>query len=153
MSLLYETDNFTIETADIPLVSREEGGHILILPKVKVTDRTKLTPQLATEYMKLSMVVGEAMKAGLAKRGIDIGIINYQDMGNWTIFKPGGPFLHMNIFGRATNAIIQKYGDAVQLPRKNTGFYNSFKPFDAEDRKEIKKEIERQMNTEKYKSF
>jgi hypothetical protein len=43
--------------------------------------------------MKLSMVVGEAMKSALRSRGIDIGIINYQDMGNWGVFNPEGPTL------------------------------------------------------------
>lgn len=153
MALIYETDNFIIESVERPFVSREEGGHIRINPKIRLVDRTQLSAPLAIEYTKLSMIVGEAMKIGLARRGIDIGIINYQDMGNWGVFEPAGPKLHMHIFGRATTATRQKYGDAVSLPHRPTTFYDGFEPLDEEDRAEIKKEIERLMQTEKYKNF
>lgn len=89
----------------------------------------------------------------MARRGVDIGIINYQDMGNWGVFKPEGPTLHMQIFGRATTATIQKYGDVVHLPHRETGFYDNFKPLDADDIKEIKKEIETLLHSEKYESL
>lgn len=121
-----------------------------IFPKVPVRDRTQLSPRLAIEYMKLSMVVGEALKSALARRGIDIGIVNYQDMGNWGVFKPEGPTMHMQIYGRATTATIQKYGDAVQLPRRETGFYDNFKPLDAQDIQEIRTDIQKLLNSDKY---
>ena len=57
----------------------------------------------------------------------------------------------MQIYGRATTATIQKYGDAVQLPHRETGFYDNFKPLDEEDIKEIRTDIEKLMATEKYK--
>lgn len=147
---IYETDNFYIQAAKNPHIDRNDGGHIYLFPKVGVSDRTKLTPQLAIEYTKLSMVVGEAMKSAMARRGIDIGIINYQDMGNWGVFKPEGPTLHMQIYGRAKTATTQKYGDAVQLPHRETGFYDNFKPLNDEDINEIKIDIEKLLNTEKY---
>jgi hypothetical protein len=49
--------------------------------------------------------------------------------------------MHTHVYGRATTATIQKYGDAVQLPNRNTGFYNDFKPLDADDVAEIKADI------------
>ncbi|MFA7302675.1 MAG: hypothetical protein WC030_02925 [Candidatus Paceibacterota bacterium] len=150
MALIYETDNFTIESADRPFVDRTEGGHLRIYPKVPVRDRTKLTPALAIEYTKLSMAVGEALVTTMRKQGIEIGIVNYQDMGNWGVFKPEGPTLHMQIFGRAVNASIQKYGDAVLLPQRETGFYNDFKPLTEEDCELLKIEIGNLLNTEKY---
>ena len=153
MALIYQTDNFTIESADQPFVSREEGGHIRIFPKIPVPDRTTLSAELAKEYMKLSMIVGEAMKVGLGKRGIDIGIINYQDMGNWRVFHPEGPTLHMHIFGRAKTATQQKYGEAVLLPQRETGFYDGFAPLDEKDIAEIRSEIERLLSTDKYRDF
>ena len=115
-----------------------------------VRDRTQLSPQLAIEYQKLSMVVGEALKSAMARRGVDVGIVNYQDMGNWAVFKPEGPTLHMQIYGRATTATIQKYGDAVQLPHRETGFYDNFKPLDDEDIAEIKVDIENLLLSDKY---
>jgi diadenosine tetraphosphate (Ap4A) HIT family hydrolase len=155
MALIFETENFVIKSAEVPhvYVSREEGGHIQIRPKVDVSDRTKLTLALATEYVKLSMVVGEAMKTALGRRGIDIGIVNYQDMGNWSVFNTDGPKMHMQIFGRARNAVVQKYGDAVSLPHLETGFYEGFEPLDEGDIRELRVEIERLLSAEKYLSF
>ncbi len=74
-------------------------------------------------------------------------------MGNWSVFKPEGPTLHMQIFGRAKDAKVQKYGDAVQLPHRETGFYDSFQPSDEEDIQEIRADIEKLMKTEKYRNF
>lgn len=147
---VYETENFYIQAASKPFIDRAEGGHIYIFPKVPVRDRTQLSPKLAIEYAKLSMVVGEALKSAMARRGVDIGIVNYQDMGNWSVLKPGGPTLHMHVFGRSTAATIQKYGDAVQLPHRETGFYDSFKPLDVDDIKEIKADIEKLLKSSKY---
>jgi len=152
MITIYETDNFSVMAADIPFIDRSEGGHIYIFPKVRVRDRTLLSPKLAIECTKLSMVAGLALKTALARRGVDIGIVNYQDMGNWEVFKPEGPSMHMQIFGRATTATIQKYGDAVSLPRRETGFYNSFKPLDDDDIREIRTDIEKLMRSDKYKA-
>jgi diadenosine tetraphosphate (Ap4A) HIT family hydrolase len=153
MALIYENNNFSIQTADRPFIDRLEGGHIRIWAVVPVRDRTKLSPELACEYMMLSMIVGEAMPAALAKQGIDIGLINYQDMGNWSVFKPEGPSLHMQIFGRATTATVQKYGDAVQLPLRDTGFYEGFMPLNETDIALLREEIVRLLATEKYQQF
>lgn len=147
---ILETENFFIEAAERPFIDRLEGGHIYIFPKVKVRDRTQLSPQLAIEYMKLSMVVGEALKSAMSRRGVEIGIVNYQDMGNWGVFKPEGPTLHMQIYGRATTATIQRYGDAVQLPHRETGFYDNFHPLDEDDIREIRIDIEKLLRSEKY---
>jgi hypothetical protein len=71
-------------------------------------------------------------------------------MGNWSVFKPEGPTLHMQIYGRAKTATIQKYGDAVSLPHRETGFYDNFQPLDEEDIAEIKTDIESLLLTAKY---
>jgi hypothetical protein len=86
----------------------------------------------------------------MARRGVDIVIVNYQYMGNWGVFKPEGPTLHMQIYARATTATIQKYGDAVQLPHRETGFYDNFKPLNEEDIYEIKTDIKKLMISDKY---
>ncbi len=152
-NIIFETANYIIQTPEKPFIDRLEGGHIRILPKFEISDRTKLTSEQAKEYIKLSMIVGEAMKIGLGKQGIDIGIVNYQDMGNWSVFKPEGPTMHMHIFGRAKTATKQKYGEAVLLPQRETGFYDSFKKLTDEDTAVIKKEIERLLDSDKYKNF
>jgi len=99
------------------------------------------------------MVAGEALKSAMSRRGVDIGIVNYQDMGNWSVYKPEGPTMHLHIYGRATTAKVQKYGDAVQLPHIESGFYDNFQALDEGDIKEINVDIEKLMQTEKYKSL
>jgi diadenosine tetraphosphate (Ap4A) HIT family hydrolase len=153
MALIYETNNFILETREKPFVDRSEGGHIRIWSKLKISDRTKLTPEQAIEYMKLSMIAGEALTTVMGKQGVDIGIINYQEMGNWSVFKPEGVTMHMHIFGRARTATIQKYGEAVLLPQRETGFYDSFEPLNENDIQEMQKEIERLLIADKYKNF
>lgn len=119
-----QTNNFKVETRGKPHISRTDGGHIVITPKIKAVDRTRLAPKLAIELMMLTMVVGEAMTKGLNKRGIDVGRINYQDNGNWGVSKPEGPSLHIHLYGRAKSAKINKWGDACYFPKQDSGFYD-----------------------------
>ena len=147
MLVILETKNFIVRSSEHPLVDRLDGGHIVIVPKAPVEDRTKLSPEIAKEVMKLTMVVGEAMITALKKRGIDIGRINYQDNGNWT------PTFHIHLFGRAKSATRQKYGEALYLPKRETGFYKNCNQLNEDDVAEIKKEVERIMTSEKYRNF
>lgn len=151
--LIHKTLNFRVLAHDRPHVDRADGGHIIILPKVRVKDRTCLSPPLAKELMKLTMIVGEAMATALNRCGIDVGRINYQDNGNWGVFKPEGPYLHIHLYGCAKSAKIQKYGEALHLPQRHTGFYNLFEPLNDGDIAEIRNEIERLFLTAKYQSF
>ncbi len=153
MKEIFQTPNFLVVAVEKPHVSREEGGHIVIAPKLKVVDRTQLSPQLAIELQRLTLVVGEAMVIGMNKRGVAIGRINYQDNGNWGVFKPEGPALHVHLYGRAKNAQIQKYGEALNLPKPNTGFYDSFTSLNDGDIKEIKIEIENIFTRVKYQDI
>ena len=43
MQTVYEAQHFTIVVPDRPHVSRPDGGHMIINPKVTVNDRTQLT--------------------------------------------------------------------------------------------------------------
>ena len=151
MSLIYQTINFLVEAPELPLVTRTDGGHITITPKKRLPDRTQLTPQLAIELMFLTMLIGEAMTEGLRLKGIEIGRINYQDNGNWGVFKPEGPYLHYHLYGRAKNAVFHKYGEACRFPFRETGFYNSFEPLNKEDIQEIQKQISYLLTQEKYR--
>ncbi|MBI2429868.1 MAG: hypothetical protein HYV29_13945 [Ignavibacteriales bacterium] len=150
MALIYQTENFVVESVDKPLVTRNDGGHISISPKVRVTDRTQLSPRLAIEMMRLTMLIGEAMANGMNNRGVDIGRINYQDNGNWGVFLPEGPHMHVHLYGRAKGATIQKYGEACSFPFRETGFYDSFEPLNDDDIREIQSQIEILLKKEKY---
>jgi len=47
MALVYEVRHFTLKTLDQPHVSRSDGGHVVIDPKVAVEERTRLTAEQA----------------------------------------------------------------------------------------------------------
>ena len=152
MAQIYQTENFIVEAVELPHVSRTDGGHLKICPKAKLNDRTQLSPKLAIELMRLTMLVGEAMTIGLNNRGIDVGRINYQDNGNWSVFKPEGPYLHIHLYGRAKSAKTHKWGDACHFPHPETGFYDEFEPLNEEDISEIQKQIEILLKKDKYQS-
>jgi diadenosine tetraphosphate (Ap4A) HIT family hydrolase len=150
MPIIYQTKNFTVEAPEQPLVTRTDGGHLTINPKQRLTDRSELSPKLAIELMYLTILTGEAMTRGLNDRGIDIGRINYQDNGNWGVFKPEGPYLHYHLYGRAKSAKINKYGEACQFPFRETGFYDKFEPLNEGDIKAIQKHIEVLLAEDRY---
>ena len=103
--------------------------------------------------MKHSMVTCEVLTNVMKNQGVDIGIVYYQEMGNWSELKPEGVRMHLHIFCRAKTATKQKYGDAVSLPHKESGFYDDFKILNENDIKEMHAEIERLLKTENYKNF
>lgn len=152
MFLIYQTKDFIVEAFQSPHVDRDDGGHIKISPKERLVDRQDLSPKLAIELMRLTMVVGEAMTKVMNKRGVDIGRINYQDNGNWSVLKPEGPYLHIHLYGRAKSAKVHKYGQACYFPHRDEQpeYYENFKPLNEEDIKEINKEIELLFKTPKY---
>lgn len=150
MANIYRTENFTVESVDKPMITRLDGGHVIITPAVRIPDRTKLAPALAIEFIRLSMIVGEAMQTALNNRGIDVGRINYQDNGNWAVFTPQGPHFHLHLYGRAKSAKIQKYGEATHLPLPQTGFYDGLEPLNEQDIHAIREEIEKLEASDKY---
>lgn len=151
--ILCKCKTFEVEVPEKPFVRREDGGHLRIMSTIKVKDRTELTTEQTIEYALLSEVIGKALELGMTKCGIEIGNINWQEMGNWSVFKPEGITLHMHIFGRAKNAKIQKYGEAVELPFRETGFYDDFKPLNDNDIEAIKVEIKELLMLEKYQNL
>jgi diadenosine tetraphosphate (Ap4A) HIT family hydrolase len=150
MALIYEARHFVLKTLDRPHVSRSDGGHVVIDPKVPVEDRTQLTPEQAIELVKLTMVGGEALKTVLSRKGIDIGRINYQDNGNWRAE------LHVHLYGRARNARLQPWGHALAFPPTREAFIREMgdlEPLQAEDIAELRAEIARLLATDKYRNF
>jgi diadenosine tetraphosphate (Ap4A) HIT family hydrolase len=147
---IYETKNFIVESFKTPHVDRNEGGHIKIYPKNGLKDRTEMSPSMAFEYIRLTMIVGKAMETAMTRQGLEITRINYHDMGNWAYKKGQQPKFHLHIYGRDKNAKKQPYQEAVYLPDRSTGFYEGFKPLDGEDVKEIKKEIANIEKEDKY---
>lgn len=152
MAVIYQSKNFIVESVENPHIDRNDGGHIKIYPKIKVIDRQQLSPKLAIELMRLTIVAGQAMTTVMNKHGVDIGRINYQDNGNWSVFKPEGPYLHLHLYGRARSAKYQKYGEALYLPLRteNPKFYEKLKPLNREDVTEIGQEIIKLLKEKKF---
>ena len=150
--IIHETNNFTLVNVENPLISREEGGHIIITMKNPVTDRTKLNPGAAKELMRLTMLAGEAMETAMNNRGIPVVKINYADFGNGAFrSKNPKPQLHVHIFGRAKNAVKQKFPNPPYLAgTDDPGFFDNFEPLDDEDIEEIQKQIALLEKLEKY---
>ncbi len=145
MALIYSSDNFLVEAVDKPHIDRDDGGHIIIYPKVKVRDRQQLSTELAIELMMLTIAVGKAMSSVMNRHGVDIGRINYQDNGNWGVFDSGGASLHVHLYGRAKSAKIQKYGQACFFPHieENGEYYENYKPLNINDINAMRAEIEK----------
>lgn len=121
MRLIFETANFSVAPHEKPHVDRDDGGHVVITPKVMVNDRTELSPELAKEMMVFSIIAGKAMKRVMNEHGVDLDRINYQENGNWV------HHLHWHLYGRAISAKVQKHGDALNFPHRETGYYDTFR--------------------------
>ena len=139
MAIIYETKNFILESHEKPEIDRLDGGHVKISPKEEVEDRTKLTPKQAIELMRFTIVSGEAMKTAMAKIGVNIGRINYQDNGNWT------PHLHVHLYCRAIDAKMQKFGDPII-----SGHKDGYNPLSKDDIQRVKEELDNLFKLEKF---
>lgn len=152
--IIYETKSFVLEAPQKPHVDRDDGGHIKISHKKRhlVSDRQDLSSKEAIELMRLTVVAGAAMREVMNERGVDIGRINYQDNGNWGVFKPEGPHFHMHLYGRAKSAKIHKYGQACYFPRReeNPEYYEEFKPLTTKDVEQIKNRIDELFSEERF---
>jgi diadenosine tetraphosphate (Ap4A) HIT family hydrolase len=150
MTIIFESRHFILKTLDQPHVSRNDGGHVVINPRVTVADRTQLSREQAIELMKLTMVTGEAMKTVLTRKGVDIGRINYQDNGNWR------HELHVHLYGRARSATLQIWGQPLAFPPTAEAFRKEMGNLEAlrdDDIAELGAEISRLLETEKYRDF
>ncbi len=149
--IIYETENFLVHVPKEPHVSREEGGHLYIAAKKEnCISRLDFTPQEAKEFIRLSMLLGEAMMRGMAKMGVSIERINYQENGNWAFLNNEEPFFHMHLYGRTKDAKHQKFGEALYFPHPTSIYYETNLPLRSNDILEIQNELKLLENTEKY---
>ncbi|MBI4147977.1 hypothetical protein HY490_01675 [Candidatus Woesearchaeota archaeon] len=141
MPVFFESKRFSVASSDKPHVSRTDGGHIVIVPKRRLVNRWEMTQEEAVEFIRLSMIVGEAMVKGLNKRGIPVERINFQDNGNWGLDSKEGPHFHLHLYGRAKNSLEQKRGEALRFPDKATKFWEKLDPLNQGDVNEILKQM------------
>jgi hypothetical protein len=74
------------------LVSREDGGNLLVNPPREVWERAELTPAELTHWSFLVAAAGQAMLRTLPQ--LHLGCINYWEAGNWALnfaAEPHGP--------------------------------------------------------------
>jgi len=147
--LLYQDKYFKVVSPEFPLNCRDDGGHLLLIKKVPVTDRSDLTIEESIDFMRLSMAVGKAMYEVLR-----IERMNYEDLGNWGLDDPGGPKMHLHFFGRAKEQIHQIRGHHMFLYPKGHRIYNGhLKPFGDEDICKLKDKIEEILTEQKYRKM
>lgn len=150
MPVILESKHFVVLAPEQPHVSRGDGGHLIVNPRVAVEDRTQLSREQAIELVKLTMVAGEAMKTVLTRSGIDIGRINYQDNGNWR------HELHVHLYGRARAATMQPWGHPLAFPptaQAQKELAGTLEPLNADDISGLKAEMSRLLATDKYRDF
>lgn len=150
--IIYETENFILFIPGRPHIPREDGGHICITTKVPVCDRTEFTPAMAKEFVRLSMMAGEAFVKGMEEKGVKIARINYQENGNWAFRKQNNykPFFHLHLYGRTVDSKTQEWGEALNFPDPDTGFYDTMTILTDEDAASIVKQMELLSVSEKY---
>jgi diadenosine tetraphosphate (Ap4A) HIT family hydrolase len=108
---------FTCQGGDMILhssvfLSREDGGHLLVMPPRSVWERYELTPVELTLWSFLVAATGRAMLETLPQ--LEGGCLNYFEAGNWALndqAEPKGPKtakayrnVHMHILGRSRTA-------------------------------------------------
>jgi hypothetical protein len=108
------------------LVSREDGGNLLVNPPRDVWERGELTPTELTHWSFLVGAAGQAMLKALPQ--LDGGCINYWEAGNWALnfaAEPRGPKtgpdhrrVHLHLLGRSRNAAdpALQWGEAPKFP-------------------------------------
>lgn len=152
---IWETDNFMVVVPPNPHISREEGGHMIIIGKgnkYRYDSRLDLTPSEVLEVQRLCQMICNAYRIAMKKRNIDIIRINYFEAGNWAYKdKKVKTFYHEHIYGRTINAKKQIFPEAPYLPNRNTGFYDDFVPLSDEDIFYIIEEMQKLDLSEKYK--
>lgn len=144
--LVYEDRYFQVIAPEFPLNCRDDGGHLILIKKEPVSDRSDLTWQEAIDFMRISMAVGRAMYDVLK-----IERMNYEDLGNWGIDAPGGAKMHLHFFGRAREQIHQLRGQHIALfPKDHPIYKGHLKPLDAEQTAVLRERIETILAEPKY---
>ncbi len=108
------------------LVSREDGGNLLVIPPRDVWERSELTPDELTHWSFLVAAAGQAMLRILPQ--LDGGCLNYFEAGNWALnfaaeprgLKTGPDHrrVHLHLLGRSRNAADPswQWGEAPKFP-------------------------------------
>lgn len=131
---------------EFPLNCRDDGGHLVVVKKIPVKDRSDLTYQESIAFMRVSMVVGKAMYDVLG-----VERMNYEDLGNWGLDDPGGAKMHLHLFGRSHNQIHQIRGHHMFLYPKDHPIYKGhLKALSGDDEAKLRARIGEILREPKY---
>jgi hypothetical protein len=109
------------------LVSRLDGGNLVVNPPRRVWERSALTPLELTRWSALVAAAGRAMLETLPQ--LEAGCINYWEAGNWALnelAEPRGPKtprehrnVHLHLLGRSRSATHPswQWGESPVFPR------------------------------------
>lgn len=112
--------------AKLVLVSRLDGGNLIIEPPRSVWERSELTAEELERWSALVAASGRAMLDVLPQ--LDGGCINYWEAGNWALNEnadPPGPKrapdhrrVHLHLLGRSRKAThpAWRWGEAPRFP-------------------------------------
>ena len=147
--VVYEDKYFAVVSPARPLNSAEDGGHLILLKKDPVTDRSDLTAEEAVDFMRITMAVGRAMYDVLG-----IERMNYEDLGNWSVDAPGGPKMHLHFFGRARTQIHQIRGHHMFLyPKGHPVYQGHLEPLPDEAVAGLRARIREVLEEPKYRTM
>ena len=145
-STVFELRTCIICSPRYPLNSREDGGHLLVMPKRYITERFECNPIEAIELTAATMIAGEAIKTI-----IGVEKVNYQEMGNWGIKKSKLSILHVHIFGRAKKQIYQVRGESITFkPEGHPIYHEVYSPYTSIELEDIERYIKNSITTSKY---
>ena len=143
---VYEDKYFEVISPIPALNCRDDGGHLILIKKEKVHDRSDMTWQEAIDFMRISMAVGKAMYELL-----DVERMNYADLGNWNLDDPGGAKMHLHFFGRARKQTHQIRGQSmVFFPKDHPLYKGHLKNFNPEEIINLRNKVDSILKDEKY---
>jgi GNAT superfamily N-acetyltransferase len=124
---LFQGDGGTVVLPGLVLVSRLDGGHLVVNPPREVWERSELTRVELAEWSVLVAAAGRAMIDVLPQ--LAGGCVNYWEAGNWALHdaaQPRGPKdprvhrrVHLHLLGRSRHATHEswQWGEAPRFPR------------------------------------
>jgi len=98
-----------------PHISPHDGGHLQVVPRRHVSERSQLDPFESLETIFLSVIAGDSLRSV-----VGAGWINYQENGNWSVDTPTLQHLHLHVYGRTKWALKQPFGEALKFPSKES---------------------------------
>jgi hypothetical protein len=122
----FEGGSLLLPDERLVLVSREDGGNLIVVPRSPVWERSELTSEELTLWSFLVAAAGRAMIDVLPQ--LEGGCVNYWEAGNWALnddAEPEGPkrapeyrSVHTHLLGRSRTASDPswRWGEAPRFP-------------------------------------